>query len=495
MFINVLRLTPLGLAAAVSLLLAGCAINPVPPGNLPPKPSPPIPKSRIAASLKTNWPSLVARVDETIPRCHGNFQGDDNSTCLGTEQSGHFIIQREEAKEYFSPGDTVWFQGSVWRWNPVGMSISNGHLEAGLKTLYHVRIGWDPFGSVGSCGYGQPARFLYVGFRGPVQLNPGWFVDPNLSTYAQNDPGRPCRVTMFNFNATGIIEGAVNRVLDGAKNKAQDRIREKTNYRNRAFEVWSALNQPIKIGDRIWLTINPERAFAGPLSVIGSDLTLPVALEAAPRIVAGGKPAPGKTPLPNLVSGPLDPAFNINLHAAVSFAELERRLRAEFLDRTFTLGTRWPLSQMTFQIADVQVGGSGDQIVVAARVEGFAKGTLYFFGTPAFIPGQDRLQGKIVVQNVDYSVETRNILVHLGNIIFHNRLQDQIQRAAQWDVSRQLMSGYNSLNAAMNRNLSPEARLEGRITTFGPGRIWTGRSGVEAFYPVGGELAVIVAPL
>lgn len=482
-------------AFVLALALGGCAVNPPLPPNLPPKPAPIIGKSHLAVSLKTSWPALVARVDDAIPRCGGVYQGDDNSACLGTEQSGNFIVQREDAKEYLAPGDTVWFQGSVWRWDRVSMSINNGHLEAGLKSLYHIRVGWDPFGSVGSCGYGQPARFMYVGVRGSVGLNPGWYADPNLSTYASHDPGRPCRVTVFNIPASGIIERTANRALDGAKNKAQDRIREKTNFKSRAAEIWTALNSPLKLGDRAWLSINPERAHAGVLSVVGQDLTLPVALEASPKITIGAKPAPGQVPLPNLVTGPLDPSFTINLRGGISFAELSRSLRDEFKGRQFTLGTRWPLSQMTFAIADVEATGSGDQIIIATKIDGFAKGTLFFYGTPVFTPGSHRLQGSISIKGVEYSLETRNILAHLGNIIFHTQLQGQIQRAAHWDISSQLQRSYDQLNAVMNRNLSPDARLEGRIAEFGPGRIWVGSTGVEAYYSVTGELSVIASPL
>jgi hypothetical protein len=121
--------------------LTGCGIHPGAPIGLPYDPRPPLPPSRLSVTLKTSWPAIRARVDSAIPKC-GGIPGID--ACLGTEESGNFIIQRENAWEpipVWIEGKQLGIKGRAWRWNPVDMALSNNIISASLPVFYHAKIG------------------------------------------------------------------------------------------------------------------------------------------------------------------------------------------------------------------------------------------------------------------------------------------------------------------------------------------------------------------
>ena len=67
-------------------------------------------------------------------------------------------------------------------------------------------------------------------------------------------------------------------------------------------------------------------------------------------------------------------------------------------------------------------------------MSGFFRGTLHLTGTPVF-RDRGRLRGEVVIRNLHYTVETRNLFIRIGNRILQRRILSRMQENAQWDVS------------------------------------------------------------
>ncbi|HEV2628558.1 MAG TPA: DUF4403 family protein [Pseudolabrys sp.] len=479
---------------AVCLVFSGCAqINPGGPPGLPDQPAPKLPISKVSAVAKTSWPAIVNEIDGALPRCGGT-----PPACQGTEQDGHFILQRENAWNVFGQiaGKDVGWEGSVWRWDPVNVQFNNSNFSATAHLLYHFKVGFTQYGEVASCGYGQPAREMYVGLSGPVRVMPDWYLDAQLSPNVT--PGNLCQVTILNFNVTPALASATNGALQQFADKANSAVRTRSNMQAKAGAIWSALQQPIDLGQNSWLTINPNGVSVEQprITDAGQYLSLPISLQAEPRIDIGGAPISiFPSPLPPIGNGPVPREFSVYLQAEMTHAELSRRLRELFVDKYYQISPKWPLNDAYVRIADIQVRSNGPQLVLEVTVDGATHGTLYFVGTPKFIKNTNgRVGGRVVINDLDYTVETKNVLIKLGDWLLHSRLRAQLRSAARWDVSRELQQAYIGLKGAMNRTISPDLKLSGSITRFGPGQIWIGSDGVHAFYAVKGHLDAVVTP-
>jgi hypothetical protein len=483
-------------AVAFAVVCAGCTIKPPFPPFVPAQPIPTLPPSTISVVLKTSWPAIVSVADSQIPKCYGTYPN-----CLGTEADGHYIIQREGAVQGLGVsffGKELGWMGSVWRWNQLQMSLSNGTFNASLPVLYHVEAGLDgwPEQSWVGCGYHhQPARQMTVSLSGSVAIAPGWYLATQLRPNVR--AGNPCQITMFNFDVTSPVVDAVNSALGRATDKINGTIASRTDMSQKAASAWAKLQAPIEIAPNTWLTVNPAAAFAGSLSVDSAQyLTLPVALQATPQITVGSQPISFPTPLPPLNIGSVPAGFNVFLQASINYDEASLLISQKLVGQKFVLGPHFPEKLLRFEVESVQLSGDGAAAVLAVNIKGAAKGTLYLSGIPKFSsngngPG---LQGAVSIEQLDYTIDTKNALVKLGDLILHSRLKEKLQGAAHWDVSNRLQSAYSSLNHAMNSNLGQDVQLKGSISQFGPGQIWVGPDRLTAYYAVSGQLSVILNP-
>ena len=72
-------------------------------------------------------------------------------------------------------------------------------------------------------------------------------------------------------------------------------------------------------------------------------------------------------------------------------------------------------------------------------------------------------------------------------------MEHTLEAAARWDVSPEIQAATAQVGGALNRDLSPQAKLAGRLTRFGPGEVRVGPEGIEAWYQLSGEVSVIVS--
>jgi hypothetical protein len=479
------------LAVSAALLASACTtlVDPKPPAAQPTAPEPTPGLSHLAVTAKTSWPALKSFADGAIAKCHGVYPG-----CLGTEVSGHFIVQREGAWEVLGKigGEDFGWKGSVWRWDPLDVAFANQTISASVKILYHVKVGFTRVGGLVSCGYGQSAREIKPMVSAKLTLAPEWHAVAAFSSNVK--AGSDCQLSLANVNVTPDLERGLDKALKKSTDKISEQIKTVTNVRPKAEQIWAKLADPIELAPKVWLDLRPVGALAGPLSLMDNDqyLGLTAALQAQPRIVVGEKPVPTLSPLPPLKQAPINPAFSVLLRGSIDFAEASRRFTELLAQKEFTVGDSWPKSWLKFRVTRVAVSGNGNELVVAAKIEGSAEGVLYLVGKPRFI--QKDAGGIVVVEDLDYTVETRNVLVNAGNAVFHNRIAEALRSEARWDVSAQLNDADAQLRKAINRDLSPQARLEGTVAKLNPREIWLDASSVNALVEAQGQLAVVLKP-
>ncbi|MGV1014954.1 MAG: DUF4403 family protein [Methyloceanibacter sp.] len=448
-----------------------------------------LPVSRIPIVLKTSWPALTALADSAIPKCSGRYP-----VCQGSEASD-YILRHED--DWFVVatilGRDIGMKGSMWRFDPLELSLTDGNLMASQNILYRAKIGFTQRDDAQSCGFDEPAREIMTGAGGKIAFSPDWYVDFIFKPVLR--PEVHCGTIFERVDLAKWSAPVMERAMDAATEKVRVLVREQTKIREQVMPIWAKMQEPIALGQGAWLDIRPYAAFANVPEVTdnGQYLTMKVGLEARPRVILGARPVAGTNPLPPLTGTAQGPAFNVNLNAIVEYNKMARLLRQKLVGQTFAAGESWPARRIRVTVRDVQVEASGGRVVISLAVTGFFRGTLRLMGTPIF-RDRGRLRGEITIANIDYTVETRNLLVRLTNRIFQNRVRRSLQANAKFDISDELARAYQEINQALNSELTPTARLAGNLTNFGPGRIWVRKTGVEAAYRVSGEVMVVVNP-
>jgi hypothetical protein len=287
-----------------------------------------------------------------------------------------------------------------------------------------------------------------------VSIDPGW----RLNAPLRNDGVRigECRLGVVRFNANGKIRAVTNPRVDAAVTRANERIGKLTDFKTKGQAVWSKLFDPIQVSQGWWLMLRPVSAQIAPLSGSGGTITTAVGVTASPILVASAQPpASTAAPLPPLQIVPPTNAFHLSMDVELPYNAARSDLAARIV------GKRYPLQngQLWVKITGVDVYGSGATAVLKLDVGEDIKGTLFLVGTPTYEPATDVLS----VANLDYSLETKNALVHAVSLAQHASIAELIAAEARWSTGRQLTQLKVDLQAALNKTYGP-VTLSGAVT-------------------------------
>ena len=105
-------------------------------------------------------------------------------------------------------------------------------------------------------------------------------------------------------------------------------------------------------------------------------------------------------------------------------------------------------------------------------VGGLLSGTFYLFGVPRFEANSDGSPGGILrLDAAGFTFKTNSPLTRVGvSGCSGPGSSAPLQGAAWWDVSPELQAAAAQFGGVLNRDLSSQARLSGRLTRFGPRR-------------------------
>ena len=420
-------------------------------------------------------------------------EGVATEACPDSAPDSSFIFRSEEEwtpidRSLF--GTPLGFKASAWRREPVVATVSGNHFSASLRVQYRVRMGLVSGRQLASCGYGEAPRDITVHLEGDLRFAPEWYVDPTVTVDLKAESR--CTATMLNFDITDAVVTPLLKELQREADEAAKRIRDLTRVREPVAAVWSALNKPVSLAANLWFAFNLSSvAFRPPeITPDGRYVAVKLALEGVPRVLFGSRPPPAGPPLPDLEIGQIDPAFNVKLRGLITYAKASTMLE-QLLAR---LGG--PGGIRGIRIVGVEVSGRGRNVVVAIEVRGLLRGTLYFFGVPHFEPRSDGAPGGFLTMEdgASFTVGTSSPLTRFLTSVFRSRIEEALEDAVRWDISPELQSAVTELTRAVNRDLTPRARLVGALSEFGPGEVRVGPEGLEAWYRIGGKVEVVVNP-
>jgi hypothetical protein len=478
----------LAAAAVFSTLLSGCVIHGALPLDFAPLATPGPPAERIPISVKTSWPEILAATEAAVPRC---AEGPPDEACPESAGSASFILRQEDDWRPIDQrvlGQQLAIKGAVWRRDPIQASIAGSHFSAALKLQYQVRIGGAGGRQLASCGYGEAPREVNVHLDGDLHFAREWYVDPTFTV--DIEPLSRCRATFLNIDITDSVVRPIREALDAEAADATRRIRDITSVRDYLATLWAGLNQPILIDKNLWFAFNLSGASVSPPQITrdGQFVTTKVALEGTPKVIFGSRPAGASPPLPPLLLGDTSPKFDVRVAGLVTYTEASAILRQHLR------GPGRPSNLLGSRIIGATVSGRGRNVVAAIVVAGALQGTFYFFGVPHFEPRTDGLAGGALrLDAVGFTVKTASPLTWLAVSIFKARIEHAFEAAARWDVSPEIQTATAQFGNELNRDLSPQAKLAGRLNQFGPGAVRVGPEGIEAWYQLGGEVGVTVS--
>lgn len=310
--------------------------------------------------------------------------------------------------------------------------------------------------SCGVDGDGDPPR-ARVGLSSRLVLDADWVLRSQArvdSVVAVSEEDRDrCRVTPLNVDVTERALRAVRGALEDKTEEIDRRVAE-VDVRSRLQDVWHTLQEPVELTDDVWLLVNPQTVTQGAAVGEGSILTIGVGMTARPTILLGPPPDTVLTDLPALNDGQVEESARIRIEGRIHYPEAGHLLTRELEGREVEL------TGGLLRIREVTLSGIGDgRVAMGVTFEGTARGTMYLVGRPDL----DLAEGEIRVPELDFDLETRNLLVGGLAWLGEDRLVRFLRDRARIRVTRVMEPAREQLLRGMNRDLSDEVSVEGEV--------------------------------
>ncbi|MGE5424171.1 MAG: DUF4403 family protein [Syntrophothermus sp.] len=251
-------------------------------------------------------------------------------------------------------------------------------------------------------------------------------------------------------------------------------------------DVWKKVQEPVRIeGDYpLWLKITPRevrmvspRAADGKLKLSCSIRCLTELFynEVAPAYLLSAS-------LPQILfTSKIDDISSINLVTDIPFSHINELAAGELKGYTIRQG------KYTVMVDNIILFGSGDKLVIATDLSGSVKGTVYFSGKPYF----DRAAHSFKINDLDFDVKTRNVLIRSASWLYHNNFLESVQQKLNFPVAVQLGSIKEQLQTVLNENAKQDMfRFSGVINKVDIGNIYITRAGIRGIFEFSGNTKI-----
>lgn len=403
-----------------------------------------LPASSLNVPISYDLTPIALRLEDVVPGRFGDLEKRDT---LSSNTRISFAVEAQRDSFHVElDGRTakistiIRYRGRGWYDPPVGPSVS------------------------GSCGTGDddPPRRVDVSMSADLDLTSNWTLVANsrverVAPATERDRDR-CRVTIARIDITDRLVRAARSLLDSNTDRIDAAIAE-IDVRSNFEEWWTLLQTPIELTDSVWLLINPLQVRKGETGGRGLLLNANVGLTAAPRIVVGPRPAVVPAPLPPLDTGTVEPGLHVLVEGVVDYEVASGVLTEQLRGRTFEGAGR------RIRIREVELSGiGGGRLGMRIVYDGYARGSLWFVGTPHFDPATNQVS----VPDLDVDVASEDLLVRGLAWLTRESTVAFLRERARFPVEDPVLLGRRYLLEGLNRNLSDDVRLSGEVISVLP---------------------------
>ena len=219
-----------------------------------------------------------------------------------------------------------------------------------------------------------------------------------------------------------------------------------------------------------------------PPKISESGVVLALGVRARPRVIS--TPNDILPPvLPDLVVGIPQGGFHVSMEADVRYTYASDML-------TKTLADLKQIKDKPVRINSVTLEPFGEKLLIGVGFSGLAKGKLYLEAKPMF----DTESETISMAGVDFSVETKNVLLKAADWLLHDTLLRLIEQKARFKLTRSLDQAQKMASKEMNRSLATDVQLKGSLGQLRFLGFALTNDAIVARAAADGELVVVLTP-
>jgi hypothetical protein len=402
----------------------------------------PIPKisevsSTISIPIEINLKSQLDEVEKSLPK---SFEGNEQQ-CEGVSYSYKF--NRE----------------------PIDFDFKNSSIYYEVDGKFQIKLNYCPscvslFGKescavpriYASCGMnGEPFRKVTVGYNSEIDLASNYKFQ-SKTELKKFDIHDPCEITVFKFDVSNKLKKEVKKELEKLE-KDIDKEIESIDIKTQLNSVWKELNQPFSIDNFGVLYLQPKAISMSELDFENKKVILNLNLTIAP-FVSSNPTKLEKTPLPNLSAYQKEKGLDLIMDVRLSYDSL-----SSYVNQAIK-GSEIEIKKKKIIVQHIEIFGTQDaKMLFKLTFDGSKKGVIYLLG----IPKLDTTCKKIFLEDVDFDLKTKSILLKSAKWLFSDRIIQEIKKNAVFELDPLILETKESINKELNQKISPEVQMNGQI--------------------------------
>lgn len=425
---------------------------------------PPKTLSTVSVPINIPIPALQRSVNEQVK---GDLYRLDNLTHTGVERFSLKVWKQAPILIRGQQGDQFEITVPLRTWLKGG--VDTKVLGVSIKKSISTNLG------------------MRIRFRTKLTLDRNWGVNTTTRildykwTEAPAIHLGPIKIPL-NFIADKLIDSQ----LDYISKRLDKEIKKQVNLKQLLGGVWREVQAPFLVSEeyKTWVRIEPQSLMMTPISTKNQTVSTTVGMRGYASAFVGNKPASGQQKLPGLtVKKTMNNQFKVYLQSKISKQYAIDMAKKNFLNQTFKNG------KYKVKVIDLNLYGSGEKLVIQAKLEGSLRGTVFLSGTPTYDPRQQN----IVINDLDFNLDTRNKLAKVANWLFHKKIIRKIKEAIQLPMKSTLDETKKEAQKMLkNYQITKGISLKGTLDDLHVDKIMMTPESIVTWVLASGKMSVLV---
>lgn len=348
--------------------------------------------------------------------------------------------------------------------DPLAFSFKNKALQYQVTGRFDLSLSYCPkcvelFGDnhcatpriYASCGINEPKVGVKLNYKTEFDVSKNFQLTSKtkLQDFQLVDP---CKITVFNYDASEKIEQEVVKELVKLERDIDKQI-ERAPVRETMQDVWSNLQEPIEVAPYGYFYIQPKTIGVSLLHLENKKALLQTHITATPFFSTSTKSFQVHT-LPDNHHFSSAPTSELSIRVFCTYDSLSELLKDQMLPYAFDVREDKKINVDDIRVLGIHKG----KLVFQVSFSGYKKGVLYVSSVP-YIDENQILRTK----DLTYILETINPIVKTASWLFSKQLIDKIETDFYYDLNPLLKETQTTFEQQLNTELTKGVFLTCKI--------------------------------
>jgi hypothetical protein len=272
---------------------------------------------------------------------------------------------------------------------------------------------------------------LILDFKTSYQIAEDWTLNTVTEVAGYEWTKRPVlKLGIVDLPVKFIANQVLNKTRNLIAQTIDQQVKKQLDLKTQVNDAWQKLHQPILLSEeyKTWIVFNPESIGMSPLRTDKDTIESTIIFKSNPEVSLGNKPAaPAYQSLPNFAfKEEKGKGFTLFLNTDVSLAE------AEAISKKHLIGERFSYGKQYVEIEDVELYGSGKDLVINLLLSGSYNGNVYAQGEPKY----NKRTNEIELDDLDFDFSSKRFLMRTMSWLFKSNLKNRIHHELNFQLGQ-----------------------------------------------------------